>query len=92
MTDRRQAYEHRQSNVRAPVPVPVVPTQRELRVYVGDTVGDVLGLTKGDTPCDTYALRQRYFSEGGLTVFYLKASPTRHHEAPSVKSNSKQSG
>ncbi len=75
MTDRRQAYENRQSNARNAVPQPVVPSQAALLAYVGDTVGEILGLSDCSLPCDTYALRSRYFYHGGLTRFLSEGFP-----------------
>ncbi len=72
---RRQAYEARQANARNEVPKPRVPTQGELRAYVGAIAADRMGLTDSDATCDSAALRERYFSTGGLQRFLSEGFP-----------------
>lgn len=73
---RRQKSEAKKANERAAVPEPVIPTQAELRDYLGAELFDRIGFTGCDSdPCDTQLMRARYFADGGLTLFLSEGFP-----------------
>lgn len=73
---RRQAYEDRQANARAAVPEPMMVSQGELRAYLGDQLFARIGFAGMDGDlCDSALMRDRYFSEGGLTRFLSEGFP-----------------
>lgn len=72
-TGRRQRYEAKRSNERAAVPPPIVPTHEQLKLYLGQALYGLTGLS--DTVSPTAYLRERYFSDGGLTRFLSEGFP-----------------
>ena len=73
---RRQRYEERQGQARTALPDPSPPTQAQLREYLGDELFARIGLSgMDDDACDTEHMRDRYFAEGGLTLFLSEGFP-----------------